>query len=120
MELTPDKLLALDKLQKSKLSASMPVRRIARDMAVHAELFSRATLGLNKSGILLSFGEDQTTPPSSGATLTFDIVTSGVDDVAAVELMKTWRPALFVEAGLLGETTVQLNWPADGEVDLGE
>ena len=65
MELTTDNLFALDMLKNSDLYDPLPVQRIARDVATHAELFTRIHLISVESKRCLSFGDDQPFPDSA-------------------------------------------------------
>ena len=114
MELTTDNLFALDMLKNSDLYDPLPVQRIARDVATHAELFTRIHLISVESKRCLSFGDDQPFPDSA-PVLSLSVTLSGVDDLAAIEIMKGWSPPMISDAELFGQQTVQLTWPTGRE-----
>ena len=112
MELTDAVEFCLDLLSDGDLFRDMPGKQIAADLRRHPELFAELDIMTHQLKHAMSI---HTGDPAVREfnTLCLSVELSGVDDLAAVEVMQGWNAPVVKGGEVEGTALMTLQWPTD-------
>ena len=112
MDLTDAVEFCLDLLADGDLFRDMPGKQIAADLRRHPELFAELDITTHQLKHAMSIHTGDPAVQEFNL-LCLSVELSGVDDLAAVEVMKGWNAPVVKGGEVEGTVVMTLQWPTD-------